>query len=133
MVVQIEVIGTVSFLESWTDFIRGWDKVEVPYGQSIISVVENIDMNIPIPQNLINMGYDSRSFKLLLVCRQLQVINGDNPFFLSARTAGEIVDYHFTDTSKILAAMVTDGILQLISKVTGLKASRYRYIYGNSR
>ena len=85
-------------------------------------------MDIPIPQQLVSMGYDNRSFKLFLVCRQLQVINGDNPFFLSARTAGEIVDYHFTGTSKILAAMVTDGILQLISKGTGLKASRYKYI-----
>jgi hypothetical protein len=125
----IEVIGTVSFLESWTDFTRGWDKVKVPYGQSINSVLENIDMDIPIPQQLVSMGYDCRSFKLLLVCRQLQVINGDNPFFLSARTAGEIVEYHFTGTSKILAAMVTDGILQLISKGTGLKASRYKYIW----
>lgn len=125
---HIEVIGTISFLESWTDFTRGWDKVKVPYGQSINSVLKNIDMEMPVPQHLINMGYDNRSFLLLLVCRQLQIISGDNPFFLSARTAGEIVDYHFTGTSKMLAAMVTDGILQLVSKGTGLKASRYKYI-----
>ena len=126
---HIEVIGTVSFLESWTDFTRGWDKVKVPYGQSMSSVFESIDLGMPIPKHLINMGYDQRSFKLLLVCRQLQIISGDAPFFLSARTAEEVINYHFTGASKMLAAMVTDGILRLISKGSGHKASRYKYIW----
>jgi len=40
-----------------------------------------------------------------------------------------MIDYHFTGTSKMLAAMVTDGILHLVSKGSGLKASRYKYIW----
>jgi hypothetical protein len=125
----LDVIGTSNFLETWTDFTRGWDKVKVPYGQSINSVLEKIDMGTPIPQALIDMGYDNRAFKLLLICRQLQIVSGENPFFISARTAGEMIDYHFTGASKMLASMVMDGILHVVSKGSGLKASRYKYIW----
>ncbi len=126
---HLEVIGTSGFLESWTDFSRGWNKVKVPYGQSMNAVLESIDMGTPIPQLLIDMGYDNCAFKLLLICRQLQIANGENQFFISARTAGELIDCHFTSASKMLAAMVMDGILILVSKGFGLKASRYKYIW----
>lgn len=112
----IDLIGTKNFSETWTDFRRGWLKIKVPYGQGIESIIDSIDLNIPIPQFFIDLGYGAKEFKLLLICRQLQLINGDAPFFLAARSAGNFIDYHFTGAAKMLDALVTDRFLELITK-----------------
>jgi len=57
----------------------------------------------------------------------LQAHHGDAPFFISARQAGDVLGIHFTDASKMMAALVTDGVLQLVSKGVGKVASRYRF------
>jgi len=127
----IEVIGTKSFSETWTDFRRGWAAIKVPYGQGIESIVNSIDFGIPIPQTFMDMGYGAKEFKLLLICHQLQLIHGEEPFFLSARKAEEFINYHFTGTAKMLNSLVADGFLILISKGDKVKASRYKYIWKN--
>jgi hypothetical protein len=38
-----------------------------------------------------------------------------------------VLGIHFTDASKMLAALVRDGVLQLVSKGAGKVASRYRF------
>ena len=125
----IELIGTKSFSETWTDFRRGWLKIKVPYGQLIESIVDSIDLDIPIPQTFIDLGYGAKEFKLLLICHQLQLINGEAPFFLSARMAEKLIKYHYTGAAKMLDALVSDGFLELITKGVTPKASRYRCIW----
>ena len=125
----IDVIGSKNFSETWTDFRRGWSKIKVPYGQGIESIIDSIDLDIPIPQTFIDLGYGAKEFKLLLICRQLQFVNGDAPFFLAARTAERLIDYHFTGAAKMLDALVADGFLELITKGKMGRASRYRCIW----
>lgn len=125
----IKVIGTKNFSETWTDFRRGWAAIKVPYGQGIESIVNSIDFSIPIPQTLIDMGYGTNEFKLLLICHQLQIVNGDEPFFLSARKAEEFISYHFTGTAKMLNSLVADGFLELVTNATMVKANRYRCLW----
>ena len=125
----IDVIGTKSFSETWTDFRRGWLKIKVPYGQGIESIIESIDLDLPIPQTFIDLGYGAKEFKLLLISRQLQLINGEEPFFLAVRTAGTLIDYHYTGAGKMLDTLVADGFLELITKGKMGKASRYRCIW----
>jgi TPP-dependent trihydroxycyclohexane-1,2-dione (THcHDO) dehydratase len=59
----------------------------------------------------------------------LQKHEGDKPFFISARVAGDLAGVHYTDASKMLAAFVTDGVLELVKKGAGKVASRYRFIW----
>jgi hypothetical protein len=125
----INEISTKSFSETWTDFRRGWLKIKVPYGQGIETIIESIDLDIPIPQTFIELGYGAKEFKLLLICQQLQLTHGEEPFFLSARMAEKLINYHFTGTAKMLDALVSDGFLELITKGKMGEASRYRCIW----
>jgi len=126
----LDVIGTQNFSETWTDFRRGWAKIKVAYGQGIESIIHSIDLNVPIPVDFIELGYSSnKEFKLLLICKELQLLNGDEPFFLSARKGGELIEYNYSGVAKMLNAFVADGILAIDKPSTRKDATRYRYIW----
>ena len=44
---------------------------------------------------------------------------------MSARQCGELLGVHFTDANKFLTAFIADGLLKLVSRGAGKKASRY--------
>lgn len=123
----LSVIGTKDFAVTWTDFLNGWDKVRQPHGATMQSVLETIDPRLPLPAGIMAMGYGAMGNQLVRVCAALQAHQGDAPFFLSARQAGEVLGIHFTDASKMMAALVADGVLELVSKGAGKVASRYRF------
>ncbi len=124
------VIGTKGFSETWSDFRRGWVKIKAPYGKGIESVIASIDLNVCIPEKFISLGYTKqREFKLLLICEQLQLIHGDEPFFLSCRKAGKLIEYNREGASLILDSFVADGILEIVKKHTAQDATRYRYTW----
>ncbi len=124
------VIGTKGFSETWSDFRRGWVKIKVPYGKGIESVITGIDLDVAVPEEFINLGYTKpREFKLLLICEQLQLLQGDEPFFLSCRKAGEMIEYNHEGASLILDSFVADGILEIVKKHTAKDATRYRYTW----
>lgn len=125
-----DVIGTKGFSETWSDFRRGWVKIKVPYGEGIESIINDIDLDVDVPEEFINLGYvKPREFKLLLICEQLQLLHGDEPFFLSCRKAGEFIQYNREGSSLILDSFVADGILEIVKKPTAKDATRYRYIW----
>lgn len=123
----LSVIGTKDFAVTWTDFRNGWAKVRQPHGAIMQSVLQTIDPRAPLPAGIVGLGYGSAGNQLVRVCAALQAHQGDKPFFISARQAGEVLGIHFTDASKIMAALVGDGVLQLVSKGAGKVASRYRF------
>jgi len=123
----LSVIGTKDFAVTWTDFLNGWDKVRHPHGAIMQSVLETIDFSEPLPAGMSGLGYGTAGNQLVQVCMALQAHHGDEPFFISARQAGEVLGIHYTDASKMLVALVRDGVLKLISKGAGKVASRYRF------
>ncbi len=122
-------IGTASFAESWGDFQRGWDAVQTPFGSVLNRIIGEIDMSEETPESLLNLGYDEKAILLCRICKQLQVNAGDEPIFISARQAGELIGLHYTDAAKVLYALVADDVLKLVKKGAGKIASRYRYIW----
>ena len=125
-----ESIGTKGFSETWTDFRRGWKNIKVPYGEGIESIINDIDFDVAIPDEFIKLGYTTpREFKMLLICRQLQLINGEEPFYLSCRKAGEFILYNHVSTSLIFDSFMADGILEKVEKHTKTKAPRYQYLW----
>jgi hypothetical protein len=68
--------------------------------------------------------------QLVRLCRELQRVAGDRPFFISCRNAEAVLRVPFQTAAKWLRRLVRDGVLKRISKgspATG-QASEYRYI-----
>ncbi len=122
----LPVIETKDFAVTLTDFMRGWEKVRQPHGSTMSSIVANLD-SVPLPQGVEALGYGKHSNHLVRLCVALQAHHGQEPFFISAREAGEQIGVHFTDASKMLSALCFDGVLTLVTKGAGKVASRYRY------
>jgi len=125
----LPVIGTAGFAVSWGDFQRSWESVHTPHGSVLKAILEKTEMAEEIPEGIAALGYREKDYQLVRICEELQRHAGGDPFFLGARKAGELIDAHFTDASKMLHALVTDGVLELVTRGAGKTASRYRYIW----
>ncbi len=121
------MIGTKDFSVTLTDFLNGWDKVRQPHGATMQSILEKIDPRTTLPAGIAGLGYGTGGNHLVRVCAALQAHHGAEPFFISARQAGKILGVHFTDASKMLTALVADGVLKLVSRGAGNVASRYQF------
>ena len=91
------------------------------------TILTEIDSSVPLPTGILALGYGTAGNQLVRVCEALQCHHGDEPFFISARQAGEVLGIHFTDASKMLAALVADGVLTLVTRGVGKMARRYRF------
>lgn len=122
----LPTIGTKEFLTTWHDFSRGLESVRYPAGTTLRQIIGEIDMGAPIPDSIVSLGYSTKAIQLFRICQRLQEQAGNEPFFLSSRQAGELLELHYTDAAKMLWALKTDGVINEISKGAGNKASRYR-------
>lgn len=122
----LPVIGTKDFATTWGDFLRGWEKVRIPYGATLTAILGGIDSSAPLPDAIVALAYGEKGNDLYRICMALQAHAGAEPFFLSARQAGEMTGMYFTDASKVLSAFVADGVLELVVRGVGRIASRYR-------
>ena len=125
----LPVIGTKDFAITWADFLNGWAKVQKPFGSTMQTITDTIDHTAALPKGIDILGYGELCTRLVRLCIALQVHQGSEPFFISARQAGEQVGLHFTDAAKMLRALVADKVLEEVSKGAGKMASRYRYIW----
>lgn len=121
-------IGTTDFATSWADFMRGLAVVKSPFGCTLEKLVTDADQR-PLPAGIEQLGYGEVAKRLVRICAALAEHNAPKPFFLSARQAGELLGIHFTEASKILAALVLDGVLHLESRGAGKVASRYTFLW----
>lgn len=129
----LPVIGTKDFTITLTDFMRGWAKVKQPHGETMDNIINAIDFTAPLPTGIAALGYGEAANRLVRICQALQAHEGsEKPFFISARQAGELTGMHYTDASKVLAALVMDGVLVLVSKGSGRVASRYRWAWATA-
>jgi hypothetical protein len=69
---------------------------------------------------------------LAALCRELQRAAGDGAFFLSCRTAGDLLGVSRTQAGRWLWLLNHDGIIRTIEKggaaKTPRRATRYRYM-----
>lgn len=122
----LPVIGTKDFGVTFSDFLRGWNNVKQPHGQTLNVIMSGIDFSSPLPANIEALGYGTAGKRLYRICCALQSHAGKDPFFISARQAGELAGVHYTDAAKLLNLMTGDDVLELVSKGSGRVASRYR-------
>lgn len=119
---HLSVIGTKEFGVTWADWQNAWTKVKHPFGQTLEECLKELPI-LPAINGLDRYG--SKGIHLLSICAALQLHQGEQPFFIGIRKAGELIGLHPTSAAALLSAFVTEDWLKLISKGTGRKASRY--------
>ena len=122
--ISLPNIRTTEFAISWQEFSVAWEKIKYPFGSTLDAILEGDDEDTS--ELVRKFGYGGLMQKLLQTCIKLQRHSSDEPFFLSARKAAELLEIHFTDASRLLQVLVADEVLILVTKGKGLKASRYR-------
>ena len=117
-------IQTKSWIESWSDFLEGWDKVRFAKGEGAMSQVVARARKRVHPIRSIDDKY-----KLLIeVCRELQLVAGENPFFLDCRTAAGSVGVAPITVSRWLQHLVRVGTLRQVSVGKRGRASEFFFV-----
>ncbi len=125
----LPVIGTKPFEETWIDFSRAWPKVKYPAGSGPLWDIFGKAEAAPVPPGA--SEYEQPQLRLLIsICRELQRVAKDRPFFLSCRTAGRLLGVDHHTAWRWLFLLVQDGVLDLVSvgQLSTGKASEYRYM-----
>ena len=131
----LPVITTKPLEESWLDFVTAWNNVRYPRGQEpIMHLLEQVEV-FDMPDAA--QDYEQPElYRLIAICRELQRLAGDGPFYLGCRTAGQLLNVRHDRAARWLKLLVFDEILREVEKGgqpgTAYKATRYRYIAGRS-
>lgn len=126
-------IETKEFEETWIDFLKGWKKIKWKIGESPMAQIFEKAIQLEPPKIAVDKYPEHNKLKILVsLCRELQRAAGTNPFFLSVRTGGRLLNVSHMQISRWLFLMESDGILMVITKggtsENPRKATRYRYI-----
>ena len=126
-------IETKEFEETWIDFLKASPKIKHKIGDEPIEKIFDKAIRLEPPQIAVEKYPDNSNLKLLVsLCRELQRAAGDNPFFLTVRTAGRLLEVTPMTASRWLFLLESDGILRVVTKggtaETVRKATRFRYI-----
>lgn len=123
----LPAIGTQEFSASWIDFIRGFDAVKYPEGAVLDSLLEGV-ADDPLPAGVPD-DLGDKTLLLARICKRLQDNAGNDPFFIGCRTAARLIGIDHTYASRMLGALVADGVLELVEKgsTKGRQASDYRF------
>jgi hypothetical protein len=128
--VASKVIGTEGFESTWVDFLLAWPKVKFPKGAEPMAGILEKAKTSPIPQAALK--YDHPGLWLLVgLCRELQRVSGDKPFFLSCETARKLLKLpNRMDSWRMLFLLRHDRVIEEVEKGGPGKrrASRYRYL-----
>lgn len=121
-------VGTKEWETTWLDFCYGWSRVRHPASDDWM---DNVLTRARTEAELNGTdGYEHPGIRVLVViCRVLQADAGDEPFFLSCRSAGAMLGVDHATVARWLAGLVVDKVLIEIVKGTATtrRATRYRY------
>lgn len=121
------VIGTKPFEKTWADFVYTWKRVRWPHGVQLGAAAQKAIDDTETPPEARNYE-DPKTQLLLRICWQLQQSQGSQPFYLSLRTAGELVGLSHTESGKRLEMFMEDGLLAIALAHTNIRATRYRFL-----
>jgi len=129
----LPTMRTKEFEETWIDFLKAWPIIKYAKGQEPMTQIFEKAIQLDPPSIAVEKYPGNSKLTILTsLCRELQRAAGENPFFLSARTAGRLLNVSPMQASRWFFLLQSDGILKLVSKggtaETARQASRYRYI-----
>ena len=75
------------------EFLEAWEDVRIPLGEGALNqILETARRASPPQVALRNHLSDPRIVLLVKLCRELQRVNGEEPFYLSVRTVQQLFD-----------------------------------------
>ncbi len=117
-------ISTKPFEETWFDFLYAWPRVETPMRLNLLEDAMTRARENPIP----DLQYEQEEVRdLVALCRELQAMMGDQPFFLSCRTAGRLFDVDPKIAWRWLFGLEQDGWIETVARGDRHRATRFRY------
>jgi len=126
----LSVITTKSFDQTRADFEHGWERVKWPRGAELLLIAREMALRDLESPPEANRYEDPRTQLLVRVCYQLQLLHGDQSFFLSWHAAGQLIGLSHPEAGKRLEMLVRDGTLKVTETNTSYRARRYRFAGG---
>ena len=123
------VITTKPFEETWIDFLKAWSNVKFPKGSEPLTIALKAALESLAPK--VAAQFEQQQLRLLVgLCRELTLTAAPNPFFLSCRTAGNLVGVDYSTASRWLFLLVVEGVLKIAVKGgrDSQRATRYEYL-----
>lgn len=118
-------ISTKPFEETWIDFLYGWPRVNTPMRLNLLADAMKTAIENPVP----DLKYEQPGLRNLVgLCRELQTIMGDQPFWLSTGTAGRLLGVDRMTAWRWLFLLEQDGWIKTETKGNTHRATRYRYL-----
>ena len=119
------IVATKDYTLGLASFVRAYQRVKVPYGETMADVLQAAMAATP-PSWAIKL----RCELLASICRELQHRNTPEPFYLSARKAGELTKESYPTAYRKMELLVAMGHLEVAKrgKPGGQEATRYRCI-----
>lgn len=119
---------TMDFAVAFAEFMRAYGLVNNPFGATLDNIIGNIDKT-SLPAGIDSLGYGEAGNLLVNICAALHAHENGGVFFLGARQAGELVGAPFRDANRMMQTLQLDGVMELVTKGSGKKASRYRFVW----
>jgi hypothetical protein len=126
-------IRTKEFEETWIDFLKAWPRVRYAKGtEPMMQTFQRAVEGERPPVAVVTYQDNERLQLLVALCRELQRAAGEQPFYLSCRTAAELFHVSHTEANRWLFLLEQDRILQVVAKGGTPKnprnATRFRYL-----
>lgn len=114
-------------------FMNAYQSAKIPLGEDGVKMAWQRAQENPLPPEAINHFEDADKRLLVALCRELQIIHGQQPFFLSARTVQQLfrLKCHI-EPARWLRSFCVLKILDEVEKGKVGKASRYRFNFANN-
>ena len=110
-------------------FLSAYESARVPFGEGVVSQAWKAAQEKPLPPEAVELFEDATSRLVVALCRELQRIAGQEPFYLSARTLQRLLYQaaHATAARRLKSLCVL-AILAVVEPGTAMRATRYRYL-----
>jgi hypothetical protein len=119
--------------EYMTQFLNAYESAKIPLGDGVITQAWKQANEKPLPPEAIEHFEDEKLRLAVALCRELQIMAVQEPFYLSARVVQRLfkLDSHNTP-ARWLRSFSVLKILNEVEKGGGVRASRYRYNFSNN-
>jgi Bifunctional DNA primase/polymerase, N-terminal len=114
----------------YAEFVEAYSYARMGLEENPIELALSRAKSAPLPQL---QGFTDERIRLLAaICRELQVLTGNNPFFLPTRKLGEILGVHWTLAGRWLRALEVLEVIHLAPGEVRRRGSKRspRYYYG---
>jgi len=111
------------------EFLSACASAKVPLGEGVVLRAWKLAQEKPLPAEAVELFEDTKKQLVVALCRELQIVAGQAPFYLSARTLQQLLqqDGHAT-AARWLKGLCVFKLLAVVEPGTATRATRYRYL-----